>query len=144
MAATRAAYVLGRLSAIKANAVQWFVEEMVSFSGDDPGDGRLRHVAHMLPKFRLDPRQTLQAEQLMLDLFWQERDRPLKAIALRSLRHFARVNFLLREFAEPVVYEVMRISRSGAVVREAERTLDAIEYFQESVGEMLERQAAHA
>ena len=68
----------------------------------------------------------------------------LQVFALKSIRHFARTNFRLREFAGEFVYNLMRHARNGRVMKEAELTLNTIEYFEEQVHEQWDRMQAHA
>lgn len=144
VAARRAAYVLDRLSMIKRDVIQPYAGLMLGMDHDDPNTARLRHVARMLPRLALNPSECFQAEQLLLNLAWQQQDTALQVFALEALRHFAKRNFRLREFAVPFVFDLMRRSRNGRVIREAERTLDTIEYFEEQVHEQWDRVQAHA
>lgn len=143
-AARRAAYVLDRLSGIKREVIQPHADLLLGVSPESGDSFLLRHVAHMLPRLKLTGDKLFQAESLLLQLSWQQKDAPLQVIALKSLRHFARTNFRLREYAGPFVYDLMRRTRDGRVVREAERTLDTIEYFEEKVHEQWDRLQANA
>ncbi len=144
LAAQRAGYLLDRLSLIKREVIQPLTELLINFSHEDTNAARLRHVARMLPRLDLTQTQRQKAEQLLLNMAWHSRDTALQIFALRSLRHFAKQNFKLREFGGPFVFKLMRRARNGRVVREAEVTLDTIEYFEEKVHEQWDRQMAHA
>ena len=144
LAAQRAGYVLDRLSLIRKHVIQPYAELLLGMSHDDPNTARLRHVARMLPRLTLDSSECYQAEKLLLNLAWQQRDTALQVFALESLRHFAKRNFRLREFAGQFVFDLMQRTRNGRVIREAELTLDTIEYFEEKVNEQWERVQAHA
>lgn len=144
LAASRAAYVLDRLSAIKKDVIQPYKQVLLDTKDDDPNFAKLRHVARMLTRLTLTGSEVQNAEQLLLNLAWQKKDAALQVFALKSIRYFAKTNFLLREYAGPFVFELMRHTRNGRVVREAEITLDTIEYFDEKVHEQWARQIAHA
>jgi hypothetical protein len=144
LAAQRAAYVLDRLSLIRKDVIQPHAELLLGMNHDDPNSARLRHVARMLPRLTLSSPDNFRTEQLLLNLAWQQRDPALQVFALESLRHFAKTNFHLREFAGPFVFDLMQRTRNGRVIREAELTLDTIEYFEEKVNEQWERVQAHA
>lgn len=144
LAAQRAAYVLDRLSVIKKDIIQPYKQLLLDTRYDDPNYARQRHVARMLPRLNLNGSEVKNAEQLLLNLSWQQKDAALQIFSLKSIRHFAKTNFRLREFAGPFVYDLMRHARNGRVVREAEITLDTIEYFEEKVHEQWDRQMARA
>jgi predicted phosphatase len=117
---------------------------LLGISHTDPNIGKLRHVARMLTRLSLTASELHSAEQLLLNLSWQQRDAALQVLALKSLGHFARTNFRLREYAGPFVYDLMRRVRNGRVMREAEITLNTIEYFDEQTHDQWDRLQAHA
>ena len=127
LVARRAAYALDRLSFLRPANVQPYLEMLLSVPDDERFNGMLRHVARMLPRFRLNLEERYHAEKLLLN-FSLHSDPALRIFALRSITRFARQNRHLREFAGPFIYNHV-LCRSGnpRVVREAEHSLDLIE-----------------
>jgi hypothetical protein len=136
--AQRAAYLLDRLSVFNCDLIQPFKSIIIGVSPTDTNIPRLRHTARMLTRLNLSSAERYEVEKLLLNMAWQRGDAALQIFALRAIVQFAETNRHLREYAGPFIYDLLCRTRNACVMREAEKSLNEIEY-----SETLERAAMY-